>query len=92
MKEDFSNIKSTFNTIDVLSGKELKTEYEYYAICSEDTYYIKKGQIEKIPNEKEALKAKEIGKYKFIYSENMHWDDVELNCIVIKKEIKYSVL
>ena len=49
MKEDFSNIKSAFNTIDILSGKKLKTEYEYYAICSEDTYYINTKYILWLP-------------------------------------------
>lgn len=70
----------------------LKTEYEYYAICLEDSYYVKSGKIERIPDEQTALKAKKEGKYEFVYSQNMHWDSDLLKCAVIKKEIKYSLL
>ena len=56
MKENkFSSIKGCSNL------ENLKTEYEYYAVCIEDSYYVKKGAIEKT-----ALKAKEEGEYIFL--------------------------
>lgn len=86
MENKFSSIKRCFDL------ENLKTEYEYYAVCIEDSYYVKKGAIEKIPDEKTALKAKEEGEYNFWYAENMHWDSDKLKCAIVKKEIKYSLL
>ena len=82
----YSSIKKGFDV------NNLKTKYEYYAVCIENSYYVKKGKIEKNPDKQTALKAKEEGKYEFVYSQNMHWDSDLLKCVVIKKEIKYSLL
>lgn len=70
----------------------IKTEYEYYAVCIEDSYYVKKGTVAQIPDEKNALKAKEEGEYEFWYTNNMHLEFDKLKCTVIKREIKYSLL
>lgn len=71
----------------------MKTEDDkYYAIAIESSYYVKKGQYEKLKNLDEALKVKKEGKCKFWYTENMHYDYDILQCKVIKKEIKYSEL
>lgn len=95
--KNLNNMKKHELYSSITKGKEidpnnLGTEYEYYAVCIEDSYYVKKGAIERIPDEKTALKAKEEGKYEFVYSFNMHWDSDLLKCAVIKKEIKYSLL
>lgn len=61
----------------------------FYAIAIESSYYVKKGEIQIIPNEEleEVLKN---GKFKFRYTQNMHWDEDELQCEVIKETTSYE--
>ena len=70
----------------------MKDYNEYYAIALESSYYVKKGTVQPLKNEAEALKAKETGVCEFGYADNMHWDTDKLKCKVIVKEIHYKEL
>lgn len=68
-----------------------KPRVRYYAVAAENSYYVKEGTTEVIPDKKldEVLKT---GKFKFSYTENMHWDEDELKCIVVKETTSYELI
>ena len=68
-----------------------KPKIEYYAVASESSYYVKKGTTQQIPEE-EVDSVFKSGKFKFCYSDNHHWDEDELKCIVVKKTTSYEVV
>lgn len=69
----------------------IKDKYKYYAVATESSYYVKKGESVKIRKEDldEVLKTR---KYKFPYSENMHWDEDLLSCDILKVTIHYEFI
>ena len=66
-----------------------KYKCEYYAVATENSYYVKKGTVKRI-SKKEALNIKKTGKHEFTFPFNMHWEKCLLKCDVMKKEITWS--
>jgi len=66
-------------------------KFKYYAVATESSFYVKKGETQVIPlNElDETLKTRT---FKFGYSENMHWDTDTLPCDIVKETTHYDFI
>lgn len=63
----------------------------YFAVSAEPSYYVPLGTSEMINEDtvKEILKT---GKYKFSYTDNMHFETETLKCKILKKITTYEWL
>lgn len=66
-------------------------KFRYYAVATESSYYVKKGEIQVIPSTEleDVLKTRKFG---FGYSFNMHWDEDILPCDIVKETTHYDFI
>ena len=69
----------------------IKDKVKYYAVATESSYYVKKGEFVEIPVHK-IEEVKKTRKYDFPYTDNMHFETDNLSCEIVKATIHYEFI